>query len=114
VILVAIEACRSHPVLPGKIDRIADPHPSLLRRIHEEQSTERPECLSSESLFRLLLENDYVAVVRRELGRGDETREARANYNCVCFTGANAASGDFSLPGVRSSLSPGRAFRPPE
>jgi hypothetical protein len=40
VILVAIEACGSHPVLPGKIDRIADPHSPLLGRIHEEQSTQ--------------------------------------------------------------------------
>jgi hypothetical protein len=88
-----------------------DPHPTLLRGIHEKQSTQRPECLTTQSLFRLLLENDYVAAVSGELSRGDKTRESGADYYCVCLTGANSASADVSLPGSRSSLSQGRASR---
>lgn len=114
VILVAIEPCSSDPVLPRELDRIPDPHPALLGGIHEEQSAQRPECLTTQSLFRLLLENDYVPAIRRKLGCGNKTSESRADYDCVCFTGANAASADVSLPGLRSSLSQGRAFRLPE
>lgn len=113
MIFVAIEPRSSDPVLPCELDRIPDPHPALLGGIHEEQSTQRPECLTTQSLFRFLVENDYMAAIRRELGCGDKTSEPRADYDCICFTGANAASADVSLPGLRSSPSQGRAFRLP-
>ena len=58
-ILVAVEAGRAEPVLPGEIAAVADAHAALLGRVDEEQSAERPERLAAEVLLAFLIEDDH-------------------------------------------------------
>src|SRR5690606_29720478 len=47
-VLGTVESGVAEPVLRGKLQRIPDAHPALLRRVDEEQAAEGPPCLSSE------------------------------------------------------------------
>ena len=82
-ILVAVEAGRAEPVLPGKIAAVADAHAALLRRVDEEQSAERPERLPAERGLAFLIEDDHPPACIRKLGRGHEAREPRADHDGV-------------------------------
>ena len=55
-VLVAVEAGRAQPVLPGELVRVVDPQPALLGAVDEEQAAERPERLAAERGLRLLVE----------------------------------------------------------
>ena len=59
------------------------PQSTLLRRIHEKQSAERPERLSAERLFGFLLDDDDATAGVRDLRRGDEAREPGADDDDV-------------------------------
>ena len=84
MILVAVEAGRAEPVLPGEIAAVADAHAALLGRVDEEQSAERPERLPAERGLGFLIEDDDPPARVRKLGRRHETREPRADHDGVC------------------------------
>ena len=83
VILRAIEARAAGPVESREFERVADAEPSLLRRVHQEQSAQRPEGLPAERGFRLLLDDDHAAAGIGKLGGCREAREARSDHDGV-------------------------------
>jgi len=76
LVLGPVEPGRAQPVLPGELARVPDPHPALLRAVHEEQAAERPERLAAERLLRLLVDEDHVPPGRGQFRGGDEACEA--------------------------------------
>jgi hypothetical protein len=82
-ILVAIEARRAEPVAPGELTRVVDAEAPLLRRVHEEQTAERPERLPAEGRLGLLLDNDDAAARVGQLRGGDEAGESRTDDDRV-------------------------------
>src|SRR6185436_16470176 len=74
-IFIAIEAGGAHPVLQRELVRVANAEPALLRRVHEEETTERPERLATERLLGLLVDDEYPAAGVRNLHGSDEPRE---------------------------------------
>src|SRR5829696_4201827 len=76
VVLLPVEACRTHPVLEREVVRILHPKPPLLRRVHEEQSPKRPKRLPTQGLLRFLIQHDHATPGRGKLGRSNQPREA--------------------------------------
>ena len=87
VVFFAIEAGGPEPVLPCQIVRVADAHSSLLRRPYEKKSAERPECLTAETLARLLVEQDHPLAGIGKLTRGNEAGESRSHNDHICVQG---------------------------
>jgi hypothetical protein len=69
-----VEPGGARPVLPGKVDRVPDPQPPLLRGVNEEQAAERPPCLPAERLLRFLVEQQHGAAGLRGLSGGGQAR----------------------------------------
>ena len=83
VILVAVEARRTEPVLPGEVERILDAQPALLGAVDEKQAAERPEGLAAEALLGLLVEHDDAPAGVGDFAGGGEARQTRANDDRV-------------------------------
>src|SRR5438270_13583395 len=65
---LAIESRGAHPIRHRLVERIANAEAALLRRIHKEQPTERPERLAPQVGSRLLLEKDHAPARVSQLG----------------------------------------------
>lgn len=91
-ILRAIEPRRREPVAGGQLARVPDAESALFGRIHEEQSTERPEGLAAEALLALLVEQEDRAARASRLTGGDETGEPRAHDDDVRVHRAHASA----------------------
>src|SRR5688572_16049637 len=61
VIFLAVEPRGDHPVAQRQLVRVVNAETPLFGRVDEEQSTERPECLTAEALLSLLVEADDLA-----------------------------------------------------
>jgi len=82
-IFLAVEARRPYPVLQRQFVTVLDAEPALFRRIHQEQSAERPESLAAEALLALLIDHDDAFASFRNFRRRDEARKASADHNDV-------------------------------
>ena len=112
VILVAVEAGRSHPVLQREIEAVLDAEPALFRAVDQEQSAERPEGLAAEALFAFLVDHDDAFAGVGDFGRRDEARKPAADHDDVrilCHRvtpprlGAIEARGTTAVNGMRAS-----------
>ena len=95
-ILIAVEACGTHPVLQCEVKAVLDAEPALFRRIDQEQSAERPECLAAEALFALLIDHNDAFSGIGDLGGGDEPGEASADHDYVCIVSHGAYPPDIA------------------
>ena len=95
LVLGSIELGAAEPIRPGKLERVVDPRPALLRRVDEEQAAERPERLPAERSLRLLVEQQHALARGDQLSRGDQPREATANDDRfgLQLRGGHAAAG---------------------
>jgi hypothetical protein len=82
-ILVAIEACRTHPVLQREFKAVLDAEPALFGAVDQKQSAERPESLAAEALFALLVDHDDALAGLGDFGCGDEARQSAADHDYV-------------------------------
>ncbi|HEY1861997.1 MAG TPA: hypothetical protein VGG61_16670 [Gemmataceae bacterium] len=83
LILFAVEGGRPHPVLQGKIIRIANAHAPLLGGVDEEDAAERPEGLPTKRSFRFLVDDNDIAPRLDQLRGGDEPGQPAANDDDV-------------------------------
>ena len=90
VVDAAVERGAAEPVLHGEVERIADAHAALLRRVDEEEPAERPERLPAQRRLGLLIQNDDPAPRVGELGGGDEPREPGPDHDDVGVHGGDA------------------------
>jgi hypothetical protein len=84
-IRVAVEAGATVPVLPGELGAVADTHPLLLRRVHQEQPAERPVSLTTDVRVGFLFEQDHPAPGLGELCAGDQAGQAGSNDDRICI-----------------------------
>lgn len=76
MVLDPVEPGRAHPVLVGEVEGIAHAEAALLGGVHQEQPAQRPECLPSEVLLGLLVDDDHPLAGIRQFGGGHEPGEA--------------------------------------
>jgi hypothetical protein len=79
VVFRPVELRRAQPILPRQLKAVAHAHATLLGRIDEEQTAKRPEGLSAQILFTLLIDDDHtLATIGGFRGR-DQSRKAGAH-----------------------------------
>lgn len=83
LVLGTIERSAPQPVLPGKLERVTDPDAPLLGRIDQEQSTQRPERLTSDRSLGLLVDQQHPPSGVHELHRGGQSGETRSDNDHV-------------------------------
>src|SRR6516165_1257960 len=82
-ILVAVEACRSDPVLECQVVTVLDAEPALFWGIDQKKPAKRPKRLAAQALFALLLDQDDAFAGIGNFGGGDETRKTSADHDDV-------------------------------
>ncbi len=75
---------------------VLDPHPALLRRVDQEQSTQAPEGLAAEALLALLVEQQDPAPGVGHLGGGGQAGEAGSYDDDVGVHGSPTVRGHSS------------------
>src|SRR5262245_13870261 len=89
-IVLAIETCRRDPVAHRELMRVANAEPALFRRIHHEQTAERPERLAAKALLPFLIEEEDMAPGIGRLRSSDEPGETGADDDHVSrYPGGN-------------------------
>ena len=83
MILVAIEACSTPPILQRKLIGIPDAEPALLGRVDQEQAAERPERLATKVLLAFLIDDDDALAGVGKLGCGNKTGKARTHHDHI-------------------------------
>ena len=83
MVFIAVEGCCPHPILQSEIVGIANAHAALLGRVHKKDAAERPEGLTAQRLFGLLIDQDNFTPGFDEFRRCDEPREPPAHDNDV-------------------------------
>ncbi len=101
LVVEAVEAGGSQPVLPRQLERVLDPHPPLLGRVDEEQPAEGPEGLAAEILLRLLVDQNHPAPRVGKFGGRDQARETGPDHDHI------GIQRHWYLPWLRSSRTPG-------
>jgi hypothetical protein len=84
MVVVAVEARGPHPVLQCEIVGILNAEPSLLGRVHQEESAERPKGLSAKALLAFLIDDDDAFAGICDLRRCDQPRQSTADHDYVC------------------------------
>ena len=102
-VFIAVEARRAHPVLQRQLVTVLDAEPALLGRIDQKQPAERPERLAAKALFAFLIDHDDALAGVRDLGRGDEAGEARADHDDVSFVCHRVSPGLLRIIEARDS-----------
>src|SRR6516225_4150921 len=82
-ILIAVEACRSDPVLECQVVTVLDAEPALFGGIDQEKPAKRPKRLAAQVLFALLLDHDDAFAGIGNFGGRDEPRKAPADHDDV-------------------------------
>ena len=85
IVVIAIEARRTDPVLQCQIITVLDAEPALLWRIDQKQSTERPECLAAEVLLAFLIDDDRPLAGFGDFGGRHQPCQSAADDNDVCI-----------------------------
>ena len=85
VIVVTIKAGRAEPILPSKINGIADAEASLLGAINEEQPAERPERLSAQALLGLLIDEDHSLAGVGKFGGGGQSGKTASHDDDIAI-----------------------------
>lgn len=83
VVLFAVELRRTHPVPRRQEEAVADSQPALFGRVDHEQPAERPESLSAERLFALLVDDQDALAAVAQLGRRGKAGQPRADDDGV-------------------------------
>ncbi len=87
-VLLPVELRRSEPVLPGQLEAVGDPHPSLLRAADEEEPAEAPPGLAADRLLALLVDEHDAPSGVDELSGGDEPGQAGSDDDDVGLHGS--------------------------
>ena len=96
-----VEGGRAQPVGQRQFVRVTDAHTPLLGRIDQEEPAERPERLSAQRLFRLLVEDDGLASGIDKLAGSDQAGQTGTDDDGV------------GVPAHVETASFGRNFPPP-
>ena len=85
VIFLAVELGRAHPVGQRQLDGVLDAPAPLLRRVDEEQASQRPEGLAAAVVGILLVEHDHMLARLDEFVGRNEAGQAGAHDDRVCL-----------------------------
>jgi hypothetical protein len=109
VVDAAVEIRAARPVLPGQFQGVLDPHPALLRRVHQEQAAERPERLAAQVRLGLLVQQQHAPTDARQLGGGGQSRQPGAHHDHVRIHEVIQSHPLPSRPGLNREGEPSRS-----